>query len=297
MFRPSAEKLLQHTFFKQAKKPNFLVTSLLEKLPPLEARIKARVRRQADEYIPEEPSWDFADNISPHISSALANLNHHGLADGHENETRKGRFILEPNPSSRPGSICSELPSASNSQENVHHLVGSVQIDEGEVKKGRFSVRGQKEFSNIDKDTDSNGNSGDEKRPRSHLPPFNDLADPKPSSRSESIPSHITEESSQAAEEKRGRFQVYAESTVVSSNRVESNRFSIQELQDQIGVLLKVHDQQRLLLQDISSKLEQCAVDKMIAACNFDRQLGSLRRDCEDLKRENERLRILANKL
>ncbi|KAI7818409.1 kinase-like domain-containing protein [Gamsiella multidivaricata] len=36
--RPSAEKLLNHSFFKQAKKKSYLVTSLLANLPPLEQR-------------------------------------------------------------------------------------------------------------------------------------------------------------------------------------------------------------------------------------------------------------------
>ncbi len=36
--RPTAEKLLQHSFFKQAKKPEHLVKNLLNDLPPLDVR-------------------------------------------------------------------------------------------------------------------------------------------------------------------------------------------------------------------------------------------------------------------
>lgn len=36
--RPTAEKLLQHSFFRQAKKKDYLVKTLLHGLPPLEQR-------------------------------------------------------------------------------------------------------------------------------------------------------------------------------------------------------------------------------------------------------------------
>ncbi|ORX90641.1 kinase-like protein [Basidiobolus meristosporus CBS 931.73] len=36
--RPTAEKLLQHSFFKQAKKKNYLLATILSNLPPLENR-------------------------------------------------------------------------------------------------------------------------------------------------------------------------------------------------------------------------------------------------------------------
>jgi len=37
--RPSAEKLLQHPIFKNAKKRAFLVTNMLKDLPPLDQRL------------------------------------------------------------------------------------------------------------------------------------------------------------------------------------------------------------------------------------------------------------------
>ncbi|KAM0786334.1 hypothetical protein ACM66B_001807 [Microbotryomycetes sp. NB124-2] len=56
--RPSADKLLRHSFFRHARKPGFLVESILKGLPPLEQR-QTRRRMQsasADESI---GSWDF----------------------------------------------------------------------------------------------------------------------------------------------------------------------------------------------------------------------------------------------
>jgi hypothetical protein len=299
MCRPTAEKLLQHAFFKQAKKPSFLVTALLEKLPPLEARIKAKVKRQAEECVQDELAWDFAENGLSNTPSILSSS--HGapprstLIDTQECETRKGRFILETPHPSRPASVYSEVASASNSQDNVCQLATAILADEGEVKKGRFSVRGQKDSPYFEKDTDSNGNSGDEKQ-RSRLPSSHaDPTDSRVSSRSDHASTHPIDETGPAAEEKRGRFQVFADS--VSNPRIESGKFSIQELQDQIASLLRIHDQQRLLLQELTSKLEQCTIERATTSCNFEKQLNALRRDYEEMKKDNERLRTLTNKL
>lgn len=257
------------------------------------------MKKQAEELTQDEIAWDFADNANSQTATLPENLNdiigRAASVDIQESEIRKGRFILESKQVSRPSSVNSELTSASNSQENIHQLVGPGQIDEGEVKKGRFSVREQKESPNIERDTDSNENSGDEKRtqPQSSN---TDVNVSKPPSRNDPASAYANDESSQNAEEKRGRFQVYADSAP-SHRSTESGRFSIQELQDQICGLLKMNDQQRLLLQEVHSKLEQFAIDKVIASSNFEKQTNILRKEYEELKKENERLRVTANKL
>ncbi|KAF9930814.1 hypothetical protein BGZ67_005598 [Mortierella alpina] len=56
--RPSAEKLLGHSFFKQAKKRSYLVSGLLHNLPPLEQRPPKKATQKAT--IPQKGvSWDF----------------------------------------------------------------------------------------------------------------------------------------------------------------------------------------------------------------------------------------------
>ncbi|KAI1317519.1 hypothetical protein EDD11_008326 [Mortierella claussenii] len=63
--RPSAEKLLNHSFFKQTKKKSYLVTSLLQDLPPLEQRPPRKAEKKP--VLPEKGvSWDFGvdDNRS-----------------------------------------------------------------------------------------------------------------------------------------------------------------------------------------------------------------------------------------
>ncbi|KAF9917467.1 hypothetical protein BX616_000921 [Lobosporangium transversale] len=59
--RPSAEKLLSHSFFKQAKKKSYLVTALLHNLPPLEQRSPRKPEKKP--VVPEKGiSWNFDDN-------------------------------------------------------------------------------------------------------------------------------------------------------------------------------------------------------------------------------------------
>ncbi|KAG9290337.1 hypothetical protein G9A89_007068 [Geosiphon pyriformis] len=56
--RPNTEKLLSHAFFRQAKRKEFLVTKLLQNLPPLEERPHKRVQQKPVIY--QRPvSWDF----------------------------------------------------------------------------------------------------------------------------------------------------------------------------------------------------------------------------------------------
>ncbi|KAF9315847.1 hypothetical protein BG003_002587 [Podila horticola] len=63
--RPTAEKLLSHSFFKQAKKKSYLVSGLLHSLPPLEQRLPKKPAQKLE--IPEKGvSWDFdGDDTEP----------------------------------------------------------------------------------------------------------------------------------------------------------------------------------------------------------------------------------------
>ncbi|KAG0041688.1 hypothetical protein BGZ83_001445 [Gryganskiella cystojenkinii] len=62
--RPSAEKLLGHPFFKQAKKKSHLVTALLHNLPPLEQRPQKKSSQKM--VMPEKGvSWDFDADDTP----------------------------------------------------------------------------------------------------------------------------------------------------------------------------------------------------------------------------------------
>ncbi|KAF9435520.1 hypothetical protein BGZ76_006125 [Entomortierella beljakovae] len=72
--RPSTEKLLNHQFFKQAKKKSYLVSALLHDLPPLEQRPpkKAEKKEIAQE---KGVSWDFDGDDHVSASSSSNKLN------------------------------------------------------------------------------------------------------------------------------------------------------------------------------------------------------------------------------
>ncbi|KAF9931573.1 hypothetical protein BGZ67_005240 [Mortierella alpina] len=68
--RPSAEKLLGHSFFKQAKKKSYLVAGLLHNLPPLEQRPPKKAAQK--QTLPEKGvSWDFDAEEPPVQTSEL----------------------------------------------------------------------------------------------------------------------------------------------------------------------------------------------------------------------------------
>ncbi|GAA5988203.1 hypothetical protein JCM11641_001611 [Rhodosporidiobolus odoratus] len=60
--RPTAEKLLQHPFFKTAKRNNFLVPAILEDLPPLEDRQQRR-RKPSQQGWDTIGSWNFTATV------------------------------------------------------------------------------------------------------------------------------------------------------------------------------------------------------------------------------------------
>ncbi|PWN49154.1 kinase-like protein [Violaceomyces palustris] len=68
--RPSADKLLGHAFFKQARPPKYLVTAILVGLPPLAERQEKR-RRMSVISMREIQSWDFGSLSSKTATPSL----------------------------------------------------------------------------------------------------------------------------------------------------------------------------------------------------------------------------------
>lgn len=58
VFRPSADKLMQHPFFKQAKRREYLARTILTELPPLEQRPRKKIP-QKQIIITKSDEWDF----------------------------------------------------------------------------------------------------------------------------------------------------------------------------------------------------------------------------------------------
>ncbi|KAG1267927.1 hypothetical protein G6F68_001532 [Rhizopus microsporus] len=82
--RPMAEKLLQHPFFKQAKKPDWLVKNLIKDIPSIDQRPIKSVEPKVEANSKAADEWDFSDinNNRPkrHISFGHAVVKSRGHA-------------------------------------------------------------------------------------------------------------------------------------------------------------------------------------------------------------------------
>ncbi|CEI88855.1 Putative STE/STE20/FRAY protein kinase [Rhizopus microsporus] len=82
--RPMAEKLLQHPFFKQAKKPDWLVKNLIKDIPSIDQRPIKSVEPKIEANSKAADEWDFSDinNNRPkrHISFGHAVVKSRGHA-------------------------------------------------------------------------------------------------------------------------------------------------------------------------------------------------------------------------
>ena len=152
--RPTAEKLLEHSFFKQAKKPTYLIAEVVEKVPSIERRQTARFLGSGN--IPssssssfmsyyiflakpelndassdeESPSWDFNEiNLNDRVESSPSRQSATTLPQPALQEPKRiGRFVVGAE------SIADNTPLRSAASDDT-----SVD-SEGAIKKGRFVV-------------------------------------------------------------------------------------------------------------------------------------------------------------
>ncbi|KAJ3059599.1 hypothetical protein HK102_009915, partial [Quaeritorhiza haematococci] len=124
--RPTAEKLLSHTFFQRnAKKKQYLVTNILQSLPPIYQRPHNRRSTPGQKPQSEKKgiSWDFsADNDDQNTQKSdgssdgdLHNPNHTQQQQPMPTTaapTRKSRFILDNGSTSSTGSVNNSVNSS-----------------------------------------------------------------------------------------------------------------------------------------------------------------------------------------
>ncbi|KAF9581309.1 hypothetical protein BGW38_001723 [Lunasporangiospora selenospora] len=117
--RPTAEKLLGHAFFKQAKKKSYLVTGLLHNLPPLEQRPQKKATQK--QIIPEKGvSWDFDADDSSRPGSELP-------SEDRDSERRPRTVTFDTSPS-RPLSVAT-IESASSAATTMTPSIENISIE------------------------------------------------------------------------------------------------------------------------------------------------------------------------
>lgn len=146
--RPSATKLLEHKFFKLAKKRDYVVKELLAKLPPIWERVKVTIGQDEDlearkreilqlDKSAESEAWSFGETLRQKLNVAELRME----AERQEHEERSSSPI--PVPSSGTGGSSGSSPVGSAPAAAV---VGSVSATPAVVAgsepttKGRFSV-------------------------------------------------------------------------------------------------------------------------------------------------------------
>ena len=130
--RPTAEKLLQHAFFKHAKKKQYLVETIVKKLPSVLDRPN-REPQTREVAVLTEHSWDF-----PEGATSLPTFGPDELIENvHLNSNE-----VSPSPSDENlalGSLAAGM--GSSSQDQVNSLSSSgAPLGSVQQKKGRFTV-------------------------------------------------------------------------------------------------------------------------------------------------------------
>lgn len=172
--RPSAETLLKHSFFKAAKKKGFLVTEILQKIPPLEERLRlkrlakevmANTTRESNEQQANDTGddgdaslkWDFSSNeesIGVAMDSMEQSISRTNTFSTSEDDGNKAsRFVVEADPVNSDSaaigmetngdsvnSIEKSNSSAKLTSPTLSMTETSGEADESGIRKGRFSV-------------------------------------------------------------------------------------------------------------------------------------------------------------
>jgi len=307
--RPTSEKLLQHPFFKQAKKKSYLVSTILHDVPPLTQITHIKKTPQPKVNHEKGISWDFdndsdisgselqkeestpnsvesvseivsnnskqvsPDNSTEQLNSKMVKFNEeqNNTTTNTVNNTlpRKGRFILD---SENINTSVSALNSATESTP----VTASSQNTE--IKKGRFSLL---DSSNVENRSSIDISEG----------------------------------------EKKGRFEVQTSPTISSNDVVKHSRFTYEvnsaqpggsdsqkQINERLDLMLKQSERQFYMLNELMSSLnvkqknaqdtKEKSVPNVLDTVNtLNNQIQSLMNEIEGLQKENISIRTeLENK-
>lgn len=280
--RPSAEKLLEHSFFKNTKKTDYLVKNLLKGLPEIRlAEIKPDAARAGlgDDGSPIIQSWDFTDDslekgsASDFLNANLGNVcspSMFGSPLKKQVDPIPEENLEETKENVKPVPI-----TASSSAE-------SVQSNPNEIRRGRFSVNLKPDEANaLLEDAGNDGTASSQKGSSPPSPTQNPIDKPLSSS-------------TPATMSRRGRFEVSEEPSApkakLEHSRVPSQASMYSESSTG-SVIDSVLSRSRAVSENLKFTLNSVPKKPEDKSVTLDRQL------VEELVQNFETLEALAHKL
>jgi len=272
--RPTSEKLLQHPFFKQAKKKSYLVSSILHNVPPL-TQIVTHIKKPSPPKVSHEKgiSWDF-DNDSSSLS----------------NELQKEE--------SAPNSIGSISEIISNDSKRVTPETSTEQLN---VRVVKFN-----EEQNVN--TPNTANNTIPRKSRFIIDSEINTSTTGLNSASASEPTPVTA-NTQNTEIKKGRFslleQISNENRSLNCDVIEGND-SQKQLNERLDQMLKQSERQFSMLNELMSTLAikpalqskgsqdnapKSSANVFETVNTLNEQIQSLMGEIEGLRKENESMR------
>jgi serine/threonine protein kinase len=153
--RPSAEKLLSHSFFKQAKSPKFLVTTMLNGVRPVDERTAPHKEQLDDTHISHE-EWDFEEQASVRRSEDRPRVV--SFVDSPVDEPKEAEFYRRDSVTrDSQSSLGRDRSDSQSSIKKSRFVIDSKEVKElptvppvpegTQVRKGRFSVNTERSMS------------------------------------------------------------------------------------------------------------------------------------------------------
>jgi len=250
--RPTSEKLLQHSFFKQAKKRSYLVSTILHNVPPLTQITHIKKAPQPKVNHDKGFSWDFDNDSDSNIDSELPK------DDTAPNSVESSSEVIS-NTSSKQVS-----PENSNEQLNLRMVKFNEEQNNNTTntstttlpKKGRFIIDSEINTSALNSASVSDSTPATASTQNAEIKKgrFSLL---------ESISNENRSNGEVADGEKKSRFKVQTSPTVSSNDikhgkitmEVNSGSDSQKQINERLDMMMKQSERQFYILNELVSSL------------------------------------------
>ncbi|KAG0745814.1 hypothetical protein G6F62_001368 [Rhizopus arrhizus] len=255
--RPTADKLILHPFFKQAKRKDYLLKSILSSITPIEQRQHKKTAFKQTTIESNTVQWNFSENEErpKHITFGDAIIKKECCLPSPPSEpeiTKKSRFVIEDVDSQR--SLSSSFSSGHSPPHDWQGI--GLGIECSEIKKGRFSVNQQVNDCTVPMSRVTSTESSKGRKSRFEISSNIEQPKSEPLTR-ESSKNHQRSVSNSS---KIGRFSIEKDDLVHPHEQLEcrkKGRFELipcpesSSVKGQLETLLKQLETQKYILNDI----------------------------------------------